>query len=567
MLSSLHIENIAVIKSYDIEFSPGFTVITGETGSGKSIIVESISLLTGAPFKKEMLRTGESSAVVCGVYGDISEQNKQLISELGISPDEDGLLFVQREFSADGKSKNRINSRQVPLTTLRQVSEILLNIHGQHDNQKLLNSANHLSLVDSYSENDNLLNEYRDAYNKAGIIQNKLNKMKLDEDEKERRIDLLKYKIDAIDSLHLKPGEEEELESRLKLLKSLEKILKHSRLVYRALYKNGKGPSATSLIDMAYSSIDAIGDLNPNYQAQLEKLSEINSYLEDIAESVMELTSECGENPDKEIDRIESRLREIDKLERKYGSTIEEVLEYCAKAKEELSELDSYEIVNKELNRDLAKAVEEAKNIATRLHNTRQNAAEKLQALISNQLEFLDMKGAQFICDINYDEAWLCATGSDTVEFLLSANKGESPKPLSKIASGGELARIMLGIKSIFAQKEGTQTLIYDEIDTGISGKTSQKLGLVLHECSKSAQIICVTHSAQIAAACDNHLLVKKETVGNRVESTATYLTFEQRVREISRIMGGNKITDELEESARQLINQTKTAFNERNTI
>lgn len=557
MLATLHIENIAVAKSVDIDFSQGFTVFTGETGAGKSIIVDSIALITGGRFKAEMLRTGEKGAMVSAYVSDISPENLSELSSLGVSTDEDGGIYVQRNFHSDGKSQTRLNGRQVPIALLRSVMTLLVNIHGQHDNQKLLDPESHVSLLDAWAENEVLLADYTDIYSQIREVERKISEATVDESEKIRTTELLKYQIDDIFSMNLKPDEEEELEARRNVLRNLEKTRKHTQLIYRALFRNEKGASASTLIDMSTKSIEAIADIMPGADEFISKLDMMQSELEEIAEQAMMLTEGTSGNPEADLDKIETRLNKIKKLEKKYGPTLEDVLAYGEEIKQKLDALDSSDVIIKELNRDLKALKEKAAEIASSLHNKRCNAASELERLICDQLAFLDMKSAVFKADIKYDPEMFTLYGSDEVEFLLSANQGEEPRPMALIASGGELARIMLGIKSVFAEKEGTQTLIYDEIDTGISGKTAQKLGLVLKKCAESAQVLCITHSAQIAAAADHHMLVAKGVTDGRVQSGVREISGEERISEIARIMGGNNITDKLRASARDLINET----------
>ncbi len=558
MLTTLHIENIAVVKSIDIDLSPGFTAFTGETGAGKSIIVDSISLLLGGRFRPDMLRTGEDSASVSGYFTDISPENVSALDELGVPPDEEGGLFVQRDFWADGRTRTKVNGRTVPVSLLRSATGILVNIHGQHDNQKLLDPKYHCGLLDAWAENSGLLAVYRGYYDKVRDLRSRINAATVSEAEKERRCEMLKYQINDIFSMRLVPGEEETLEQRRLLLKDIEKTKKHTQLIYRALFRNEKGTSAEGLIEMAQSSLRAISDVLPDADGYSARLDAVRSDLEEIAERAATVTKGVSGDPAKELNEVESRLAGIKRLYKKYGASVEEILQFGDKAKKELENLEGSDLLIKELRKELRSVTEKAVGAARELNESRRRSAETLQDLICRQLAFLDMNSAVFKVDIKYDPADLLPDGCDRVEFLLSANQGETAKPLALIASGGELARIMLGIKSVFAEKEGTQTLIYDEIDTGISGKTSQKLGLVLKSCAEAAQVLCVTHSAQIAAAADHHLLVAKSSRDGRTMSEVREITGEDRISEVARIMGGNTITEKLRESAADLINETR---------
>ncbi|MBR6514268.1 MAG: DNA repair protein RecN [Clostridia bacterium] len=554
MLSALHINNIAVIKSCDIEFSPGFNALTGETGAGKSMIIDSISLLTGARSARELVRSGEDHAMVSAYFSDISEQNKKYINDLGVECDEDGGIFVQRDIYADGRSKARLNSRVVPASLLREVLKYLINIHGQHDNQTLLDDSQHLGLLDAYLAQRIDISEYLSVYQKLCEAQKALASLNMDDAEKQRMIDLYKYQLDDIDSAKLKRGEEEELESRKLKIKNLERISKNVSVIYRALYHNSKGTSACQLIEMAKKSITELSDIYPKGEEYIDRLEEILSELTDIAETYYDMRDAEIENPDAALDVIEGRLYTINRLKRKYGKSIDEILDYRDKTAKALDSIELSEIQTAEYQKQIISLTAQAQKLAEDLSNIRKSGATRLCEEIMAELKYLDMDKVGFNVDIRQCELNSC--GCDDVQFLISTNPGEAPKPLSKIASGGELARIMLAMKTVFAKKEGTQTLIYDEIDTGISGKTAQKLGFKLKQSGGYAQVLCVTHSAQVASASDSHLFIEKKLVGDRVETTVRPLDDEERVYEIARIMGGSEITDKLLSSAKELINQ-----------
>ncbi len=554
MLSALHITNIAVIKSCDIEFSPGFNALTGETGAGKSMIIDSISLLTGARSARDLVRSGEDHAMVSAYFSDISDANRKAVAELGVECDEDGGIFVQRDIYADGKSKARLNSRVVPASLLRNVLKYLINIHGQHDNQTLLDDTRHLSLLDAYLAEGIDTADYLSVYNELCEARKALAALNMDDAEKQRMIDLYKYQLDDIDSAKLRRGEEEELEERKLKIKNLERISKNVSVIYRALYHNSKGTSACQLIDMAKKSIESLTDIFPKGEEYLDKLEEISSELTDIAETYYDMRDAEIENPDAALDVIEGRLYTINKLKRKYGKSIDEILDYRDKTAKALDSIELSEIQTEEYQKKITALTEKANRLAEKLTEIRKTGALNLETEIMAELCYLDMDKVKFSVDIKPCE--LNSTGGDDISFLISTNPGETPKPLSKIASGGELARIMLAMKTVFAKKEGTQTLIYDEIDTGISGKTAQKLGFKLKASGEHAQVLCVTHSAQVASACDNHLFIEKKQVGDRVETTVRPLDEDERVREIARIMGGSEITEKLMSSAKELINQ-----------
>lgn len=559
MLQALHITNIAIIKSTDINFSPGFNVLTGETGAGKSMIIDSISLLTGARSTKELIRNGAQSAMVSAYFSDISETNKALISELGVECDEEGGLFVQRDITLDGKSKVRINSRTVPLSLLRNVLKYLINIHGQHDNQALLDQTQHLSLLDAYLDTNLDKGEYIKTYTELCEVRKKLNELRLDDSEKQRMIDLYRYQLNDIDSAKLKKGEEEALEERKRKIKNIEKISKNTNLIYRALYHNSKGASASQLIEMAKTSIEKLSDVLDRSEEFIEKLDEMQAQLQDIAEYCNDLCDSGIGDPDKALDIIEGRLDIINRLKRKYGADIEEILEYRASAKKKLDEIELSDIQSAEYAKRAEELEKKAEEYARVISEIRKQGAQSLANEIMAELMYLDMGKVKFHVDIK--PCKLNINGGDEITFLICTNPGEAPKPLSKIASGGELARIMLAMKTVFAKKEGTETLIYDEIDTGISGRTAQKLGFKLKSSARHAQVICITHSAQVASGADNHLYIEKNQVEDRTETSVKELDDSQRIYEIARIMGGSEISEKLLSSAKELIAQAKQSL------
>lgn len=557
MLYELDIENIAVIKRATIGFSPGFTVLTGETGAGKSIIIDSIMLLLGARAQKELIRTGERSARVSAVFGGFGDDELAAFSELGIEPDEDGMLYVSREITPDGRSIARLNGRAVPASTLREVGTLLVNIHGQHDSQALLNPASHLSFVDLYADVGEPLARYTEAYDAFCKVRDELEAMSVDEAEKARRIEMLRFQLADIDSAKLKPGEEKALEARRLKLRNLELIARQSRLVRAALYRAEKGMSAYDLVTRAIPALEQLRDFVPDAESYVERLETVRSELEDIAERV---TDACGDDldidPSEELDRIESRLDAIAKLKRKYGADIGEILEFRAKIAAELSALESSDLRIAELEKQLAECEAQTEAAAAELTVVRRDAAERLSAAVTAELAELELEKAVFTVSLTRKQSYT-RRGVDAVEFLIMTNPGEPPKPLAKIASGGELSRVMLAIKSVLT-RGGASTLIFDEIDTGVSGKTSYKIGVKLKNLSRAAQVICVTHSAQIAALADTQLLISKQEAGGRVETEVTPLDREGRIKELARIMGGAEITDKLLQSAEELLESGK---------
>ena len=562
MLTALHIENIAVIKEVDIELGAGLTVLTGETGAGKSIIIDSIHLLTGAKTEKGLVRSGENAAQVTAIFSAISPAAAEELAKQGIEPDEDGALLVTRRLTSDGRTSIRMNGRPVTVAMQREIGRLLINIHGQHDNQQLLNPSSHLGLLDSYAQLEPDLKVYEAAYDAMTETQKKIDALMNDAKEKARMTELLEYQIADIESAKLKPKEEEELTLRRDRLKNLERISKQVKIVYKSLYRSEKGISAYEQLGRAADALTALADLLPDADEMLEKLNSFRYDLEDIALTVSEIAEVDCDDPEAELDRLETRLDKIASLERKYGSNIAEILAYRDEMKAKLEEINSSEERLDELNRELKRENEEVVRLAAGLTAKRRNAAETLSRRVMDELKFLDMAKVRFSVSIRRaggeDGVRYHRQGGDEVEFLIATNPGEPLMPLSRIASGGELSRIMLALKSVFADRDNTETLIYDEIDTGVSGKTAQKIGIRLHQTAQNDQVLCITHSAQIAALADSHLLIQKQELDGRSITTVKKLDYDGRINELSRIMGGMEITDNLRESARELIEQGK---------
>lgn len=562
MLASLHIENIAVIKSADIEFDGGFTVLTGETGAGKSMIIDSINLICGAKQSKDLIRNGEESACVSAVFTDIPEPVRKAVAELGISPDEDGVLMFSRTLSASGKSTARCNGGMIPLTLMRQAMGLLIGIHGQHDNMALLAPENHILYLDEFADDKKELSEYRECYERYCSLNRRIEELTSNEREKAQRLEFLKFQINEIESVNLKSGEEEKLLAKRKKLQNSEKIVELSDTVYSLIYSNEKGNAAADKCKRASRALEALAPVMTDADSLVSRLDFVIGELEDIALTVDALREEQSADPTAELDKIETRLDAIESLERKYGDTVDDVLAFLDKARAQLEDIELSEEKLSELNAERAALVPILKERADALSNKRRAAAELLSGKIVEQLAYLDMGGVSFSCDISDRRdatgAGYTTLGVDSVEFLISTNKGEPLKPMARIASGGELARIMLAIKNVLAERDSLGTLIFDEVDTGVSGKTSQKIGIKLRELAKSSgtQVLCVTHSAQIAARADNHYLIKKREDGGRVSTSVTPLDRDGRINEVARIMGGINITENLIETAREMIDE-----------
>ncbi|MBE6681799.1 MAG: DNA repair protein RecN [Ruminococcaceae bacterium] len=551
MLQSIHIENIALIKKLDIDLSPAFCAFTGETGAGKSIIIDSIGVLCGGKVSKELIRNGEDYLTVEGVFCDVGVRACEKCRELGIELDEDGLLYISRTVKTDGKGVVRIGTKQVPLSILKELSPLLINIHGQHDNQELLVKEKHRKLLDFFAENEEIYNEYNTLFAEYCSIKRSLDEINVDESEKLRRIEMLKFQINDISLLKLKKGEEDELIEEKKKLLNIEKLAKNATIVSESLF-GSNGVSACDCIDRAVDALRNLSKISDDYSKYIDTLNDIKSELIDIAETVDDGSYEEYSNPGAVLDKIENRLDEITKAKRKYGGDIESVLEYLDKAKNELDELENYDRHSEKLRIRLSECGEKVKRAGAKLTESRINAGDKLKNSIEKQLKYLDMPGVKFKVSINTKA--FSKDGADDVEFFIMTNSGEGYSPLSKTASGGELSRIMLAIKSVIAEKDGVDTLIFDEVDTGISGKTSRKIGLMMSDISKVSQVLCVTHSAQICSVADSHYLVSKHTDNDRTVTNVNLLSYDDRIHETARIIAGIDITESSLSAAKELI-------------
>ena len=539
MLSTLHIDNIAVVKRLDIEFLQGMTVLTGETGAGKSIIIDSLNLISGARGDKELIRNGENRAEVSAIFSDIGEETQEKINELGFEC-EDGTVFISRSLGLNS-STARVNGVPTTLGMLKKLSALLFGIHGQNDNALLLDSKNHITVLDTYAGNKELLKKYYVQYTEVLRLRRKLQELSNDVREQNRMSEILKFQIQDIDSVKLKKGEEEELEALALKLRGIERISKACSLVSKAL-EGGKGMGAIYLTDRAASALESISDAVPEAEDLAKRLSDVRYELEDIAASIASFSEVGGDDPIKTLDKIETRLNAISKLKRKYGNTVEEILDFRNEASGKLEFLENADDIKVDLENELKDVENKAKIIAKELTESRRKAAHILSRKVCETLAFLDMPKVKFEASITALNDF-SSTGCDNVEFLISANVGEPLLPMAKIASGGELARIMLSLKNEINQCDGIDTVVFDEIDTGISGKTSRKVGMKLKEIGKSSQVICVTHSAQIASLANNHLFVSKAENNGRTESTVSLLTDNERINEIARILGGIEIT------------------------
>lgn len=547
MLTSLKIENVAIIESAAIEFGCGLNVLTGETGAGKSIVIDSINAILGERTSRDIIRTGAQSAKVYAVFEDVNERVRNFLDENGIDC-EDGVLIINRTLSREGKNVCRINGAPVTVSMLREIGGELIDIHGQHDNQSLLSPEKHCGFVDSFAGNADLITDYREKYGRLCEIRSKIKKLTTDESSKSQRIDFLTYQIDELEKAEITIGERDELKTRKSLINNSQKVIESLNIAYEALKADGAGidmiTDAESEIANASAYMEMLGEAS-------EKITDIRYELEDIAETVRDAMAEVDFDPS-ELEDIDERLDLLYRFSKKYGDTEEEMLEYLEKARAELDNIAFSEERVKELQKQEKEALVETETAACKLTESRKTAGEKLSNAICSELEFLDMPNVRFVVKCN--DIGLTENGKDEIEFLISANAGEEPKPLAKIASGGELSRIMLAIKNVLAETDGVDTMIFDEIDTGVSGRAAQKIAMKLRSASKGRQVICVTHLAQIAAQGDVHLYISKSVSDGKTYTNIKSLIEEERVAEIARIMGGMEITKLQLESAREML-------------
>ncbi|MBQ1258693.1 MAG: DNA repair protein RecN [Clostridia bacterium] len=553
MLDSLYIKNIALIKELNIEFDKGFTVFTGETGAGKSIIIDSIGMLLGKNVSKDMIRSGEEDASVSGIISDIDDEKKLFLNGFGVTPDSENIIYIQKDISKSTRSSTRLNSRPIPSSLQKEIAPVFINIHGQNEGQELFKSKNQINILDSFVDRSDLFKKYSELYKEMREIEKILADLKEDDSEKLRRADMLRFQAEDIKSAKLRAGESNELEESKKRLLANEKIRKYSSLAYRAIYNNEKGMSATDMLSKAASAIDFLTSYFPSLQGCDEKLTGIISELTDIAERVKETMPEYEDDPTAMLDRIETRLDRIEKLKRKYGADEESIIAYLKSITDELESMENSAVLIEEYTAKVATIQKEAFAVAQKIHALRVERAKDISVKICDVLNFLDMPKVKFEIAV-HNTGTLIQTGCDEVEFMISPNPGEPLLPMEKIASGGELSRIMLAVKSVLAEKDRVPTLIFDEIDTGISGKTSRKIGIKLKELSKHAQIICITHSAQIASLADTHFKISKTEINGRTETTLKNLSLDERVDEVARILGGIEITETQRKTALELI-------------
>ena len=548
MLSLLHIENIAVIECADISFDSGFNILTGETGAGKSIVIDAISAILGERAYRDMIRTGTSKASVRAVFTGVPELS--WFSENGVEYDPE--TIIQREVHLDGKNVCRVNGALVTVSILRKLGIQLINIHGQHDSASLFDEANHLQFLDAFAENQALIDAYYEKYSAVAKLRKEIDRLHMDESEKLRRMETLRYQIDEISKAKLQPGDDETLEQRRKILQNAEKLSDGIHSAVECLYGGEDTDGAVSLLTEAERELARLVRYTDAYGQIHERVADLMYQVQDVAEELRDARDDLSYSAD-ELEQIESRLDIIHRLRRKYGSSCEEILQYLDNAQQELDEIEFADDHVERLKLKCEKAEKEAWSAAKELRKNRMKAAEELSSRILSELAQLDMPKVQFSC--NFTDTELTPIGADMVAFYMSANAGEALKPMSKVASGGELARIMLAMKNVLAEQDHVSTLIFDEVDTGVSGRAAQKVAEKLRSVAKSKQVLCVTHLPQLAALANTHLLIAKEERNGRTYTTVTPLDLEGRKRELARIIGGANITETTLKSAEEMLN------------
>ena len=550
MLSALYIENLAVIEKTYMEFSAGFTVFTGETGAGKSIIMDAINACLGQRTSRDIVRTGTEKAVISAVFRSIPQPVKEILEKNGSDPSAEELV-IERSIHADGHSSARINAKPVPIGLLRDIGVYLINIHGQHDNQILLSPERHLSILDAFGELEPELAEYQQKFEELRKLVRKLRQLTQNEAQKEKRAALLRFQIEEIEEAKLSPGLEERLEEKSKRFHSVEKIAYALNEACTALLGDEEEmQGAVELVASAKDSLASVADF-PEFSAAAESLEGFSLELSELSANLHSQLASL-EYDQQEADYVESRLSQIQRLKTKYSGTVSNILDYLADARKELSEIEHTDVQIRQLNQQALKAKKEAAGLAAVLTEHRRAAAERFISRVASEAKFLEMPNLRL--EASFSPVKLGWMGDVTLEFLISANLGEPPKPISKIASGGELARIMLAIKSALAEKDRIDTLIFDEIDTGVSGRAAQKIGLKLREVGASRQVFCVTHSAQVAALGHNQFLIRKDSREGRTFTTVIPLDFEGRTAEIARIMATDNTSGLAAETAKKML-------------
>lgn len=558
MLKTLEIENIAVIERAEIEFLPGFNVLTGETGAGKSIVVDSINAILGERTSRELVRTGAQHAFVSAYFTDIDPCVSAKLEELGYPKNEENDLIITRRIGADGKSLCKINSRTANVSTLKELGKELVNIHGQHDSQALLNPESHISFIDMLCKSDKPLCEYKEAFSDFMRIRRRLKRLTADAENNDNTASLLDYQIAELENAGVSSGETERLTERKKALDNAADALSALSALDSCVNGDDDAPGVRIALSTAAKELEPFALFLPDVEKLLRILADTDAQLEDALSLSRAAAQQLDSDPE-EKEAVEERLDMLFRLSSKYGGSEERMLEYLESARKKRALIATDEQELERLDSEYDAALQRVSELAARLSNERKATAAEFEKNVKRQLEFLDMPGVTF--KVDFQKGILSSSGTDRIEFLISANAGEEPRPLARIASGGELSRIMLAIKSILAYNDTIDTLIFDEIDTGVSGRASGRIGQKLKALSKDTQVITVTHSAQIAAFADSHFLIKKDTENGRTYSNITPLSKAQRIEELARIMGGLNITDALLNSAAEMLKNSQEVY------
>ncbi len=549
MLRELSIENLAVIEKASIAFDDKLNVFTGETGAGKSILIGGINAILGGRVSKDIVRAGTEKAVVTGLFDDLPESVKAKLSDNGFAVDDE--LLLQRDIHADGKSTARINGRATTVAILRDIASELIDIHGQHDNRLLMDGDNQREILDSYGKNSGLLSEYATAFKEFSALSRKIKEVSRKKTESLEKAELLRERLEELDRYNFSADEEETVKQKIEELRNAEYISENLYNAQTAISGDDDTDGAYSMLEHCKNSVSSLSETIPELDKLAERISDMLVELEDIREEIVQRIPDEDEDTAGMLGVLEERLSVILRLQRKYGTDLAQILENSEKWRNELYEIDNGDDIIEELTEKKKEAGEKVKRLATELTSRRKKAADDLAKRISAELTFLDMPDIRLVFDISQDKVTL--SGMDKVEMLISVNKGEDLKPMSKIASGGELSRIMLAVKNVLAETDKLHTMIFDEIDTGISGRAAAKVGLKLHEAAENRQILCVTHLAQIAAMADSHYLIRKSVQNQTTVSTIRRLSEEESIQELSRMLGGVEITETVKESAREM--------------
>jgi DNA repair protein RecN (Recombination protein N) len=544
VIKLLHIENVAVIEVADIEFSSGLNVLTGETGAGKSIVIDSLSAITGYRTSREIIRTGAEFASVTAVFSNVSQQELVCLAEHGIDPDDSGDIFINRRISTDGKNVCRINGMPVPVATLREVGAVLLDIHGQNDGRKLLDEDSHLVYLDAFGNHEKKLEEFREVYRNLKDRIKEIEKLSMDESEKERRIDTLKHQISEIERAKLNVGEQHELTTRRDLLLNSSKLTESIEAAFEAVYGAGETTGAVALISDAHTQLGRASQYSEELRTLCDRLDDMRYTVQDIADELRDFRAKLDFSPG-ELEELEERLDVLKRITRKYGGE-EEAIAHAERSMLELSDIEDGASKLSKLENDLKTILKEAKALSDELSDIRKATAKTLQKKVEDELSQLNMKGVSFTVEfaVVSGEHNLSASGRDTVWYLMSANAGEAPGRINRIASGGELARIMLALKNVLSSKQDTGSMVFDEIDTGVSGIAAQRVGEKLAKLAENKQVLCVTHLPQIAVMADSHFSISKSIKEGRTYTHVEELDFEGRKRELARLSGGENITE-----------------------